>query len=345
MDVLADALLAMRTGRARSARTEARAPWAFRSPEFMGTAFHVVLQGACWLLTPSSGTAPLALGPGDVVFLRRGGAHVLADHPASPLREFAPQRDDSASPIGHVRFDGPGAASVLLCRAYHLDVARPHPLLNELPDVFHLPARPAQHPELRGLIDLLYHELGDSHPGRDAIVPALVDAMLLYILRAWVEQSVRAGAPSGWAAALMDPAIGKALERVHAEPARRWTVEDLAATASLSRSVFARRFTDLIGHPPLGYLTWWRMTIAGRMLRDSTEPLASVARRVGYSSEFAFAKAFRREFGLAPGQYRRGGPASARGAISGSHNHRPVPTVRWSSRGSAAGQEPRPTRR
>src|SRR5205814_9603789 len=150
------------------------------------------------LLTPSSGTAPLALGQGDVVFLRRGSAHVLADHPASPLREFAPRRDDSGSPIGHVRFDGPGAASVLLCGAYELDVTRAHPLLNELPDVFHLPAHPAQPAELRGLIELLRHELGDAHPGRDGIVPALVDAMLLYILRAWVEQSVQAGAPSGW---------------------------------------------------------------------------------------------------------------------------------------------------
>jgi len=316
VDVLADALLAMRTGRPRSARTEGRAPWAFRSPEFMGTTFHVVLQGACWLLTPSSdtapsGAAPLAMGAGDVVFLRRGSAHVLADHPASPPREFAPQRDDGTSPIGHVRFDGPGAVSVLLCGAYELDVARPHPLLNELPDVFHLPARRSQPAELRGLIDLLGHELDDSHPGRDGIVPALVDAMLLYILRAWVEQAVHAGAPSGWAAALTDTAISKALERIHAEPARRWTVEDLAATASLSRSVFARRFTDLIGQPPLNYLTWWRMTIAARLLRDSTAPLASVGRRVGYSSEFAFAKAFRREFGLAPGQYRRGGPGIA----------------------------------
>jgi AraC-like DNA-binding protein len=306
VDVLADALLAMRTGRPRSARTEARAPWAFRSPDVMGTAFHVVLQGTCWLLTPSSGTAPLALGPGDVVFLRRGGAHVLADHPASPLREFVPQRDDAASPIGHVRFDGPGAASVLLCGAYQLDVARPHPLLTELPDVFHLPARTAQHTELCQLIDLLCHELGDPHPGRDGIVPALIDAMLLYILRAWVDQSVQAGAPSGWAAALTDPGISKALQRIHAEPGRSWKVEDLATIASLSRSVFARRFTDLVGQPPLTYLTWWRMTVAGRLLRDSTATLASVAQRIGYSSEFAFAKAFRREFGTAPGQYRRG---------------------------------------
>ena len=98
---------------------------------------------------------------------------------------------------------------------------------------------------------------------------------------------------------------GVALEAMHQDPARRWTVASLAAQAGLSRAPFARRFTALVGRPPLAYLTWWRMTVAARMLRESDATVAVIARRVGYSSEFAFATAFRREHGSAPGRYRR----------------------------------------
>jgi AraC-like DNA-binding protein len=303
MDVLADALLAMRTGQPRSARTEVHGPWGLRFPSITGTTFHVVLRGTCWLLDAPPGGAALALGPGDVVFLRRAGAHVLVDQPTSPIREFAPRRSDSASPIGQLRIDGPGPASVLLCGAYLLDLDRPHPLLTELPDVYYLPAGPDQLPALRQVIELLEHELDDAHPGRDAIVPALVDAMLLYVLRAWVLAG--STAPAGWAAALTDPAIGAALQAIHAQPAQPWTVSALAAHANLSRTVFAQRFATLVGQPPLAYLTWWRMTTAARLLRETTAPLAAIARQVGYSSAFAFAKAFRREFDISPGQYRQ----------------------------------------
>ncbi len=102
--------------------------------------------------------------------------------------------------------------------------------------------------------------------------------------------------------------VDKSQEGIHAEPARPWTVEELGMRGGLSRSVFAQRFTTLVGESPLAYLTWWRMTIAGRLLRESDAPLSAVAQRVGYSSEFAFAKAFKRAYGLAPGRYRRGAP-------------------------------------
>ncbi|MGK8503183.1 helix-turn-helix transcriptional regulator [Nocardia asiatica] len=126
--------------------------------------------------------------------------------------------------------------------------------------------------------------------------------MLLYILRTWADE--RADAP-GWARALADKAVGQALRDLHAHPAAPWTVEQLAARNGLSRSVFAQRFTALVGEPPMAYLTWWRMTSAGRVLRESDAPLRSVAAQVGYTSEFAFAKAFKRAYGVAPGAYRR----------------------------------------
>jgi AraC-like DNA-binding protein len=303
MDVLADALAAMRVGPARSARTEVRGPWGLRFPATTGATFHVVLQGACWLL-PGDGTAPIPLDAGHTVFLRQGSAHVLADAPATPPADFRPGTWKPGTMIGRVEVDGPGDRALLLCGAYQLARNRPHPFTRELPDILHLLPRPDLHPALHSTIELLGAELEQERPGRDGIVPALVDAMLLYILRAWADDRAGAGL-GGWAAAISDPEIGHALAAIHEDPDRQWTVEELGLHAGLSRSVFAQRFTELVGKPPLTYLTWWRLTLAGRLLLESDATLGAVAAQVGYRSEFAFAKAFKREYGLAPGQFRR----------------------------------------
>jgi len=128
--------------------------------------------------------------------------------------------------------------------------------------------------------------------------------LLLYILRAWFDEQPME-VTTGWAAALNDPATTAALRAIHRDPAHPWTVATLAAEAGLSRAPFARRFNDLVGQPPLTYLTWWRMITAGRLLRASDASLNVVAGQVGYTSEFAFANAFKRSYGVAPGRYRR----------------------------------------
>lgn len=298
MDVLTEALASMRSGRASSVRTEARAPWGLRFGAIAGAGFHVVVHGTCWLVPPAGD--PLPLSPGDLVFLRTGSEHVLCDDPSSPVQDFAPERVDASSPIGRVVVDGPGARTVLLCGAYQLDRGRPHPLMLTLPEVIHIPARLGQHPELHGAISLLGAELENSRSGSDGIVPALIDALLLYVVRAWLDDH-----HEGWAVALGDGAVAQALRAIHQEPERAWTVEDLAAEAALSRPAFARRFTTLVGEPPLTYLTRWRMTVAARLLAESGMSLKMLAARTGYGNEFAFAKAFKRSFGVSPGQYRR----------------------------------------
>lgn len=320
MDVLADVLAAMRTGATRSARTEVRAPWGLRFPEVGGATFHVVLDGTCWLLPPG-GARPVRLGPGDAVFLRNGSPMALADDPATALVDFVPGHWEPGRTIGRVEIDGPGPRTLLLCGAYPLGRARPHPLVAGLPELLHLPPEPDRHGALHTAIGLLDAELEEARPGRDGIVPALVDALLLYILRGWLADHSGAGAGAGagparagWGTALTDPAVGPALEAVHAEPGRAWTVEELGARGGLSRSAFARRFTTLAGMPPLTYLTWWRMTAAGRLLLSGDAPLSAVAQQVGYVSEFAFAKAFKREYGIAPGRYRRAHGADRGGA-------------------------------
>ncbi|WP_052848693.1 AraC family transcriptional regulator [Streptomyces avicenniae] len=310
MDVLSDAVAAMRTGAPHSSRTELRAPWGIRFAPQQGAGFHVVLRGVCWLL-PVRGE-PIELRPGDVAFLPRELGHAIADSPVTPLA-------DAGTPAATGRQDPSAPATLMLCGAYRLDQSRAHPLLAELPDVVHLPAGDGPHPSLRGAVDLLRHELAaEPLPGTPGVLPALVDVLLLYMLRAWYDREDR----TGWGAALRDPAVAAALRAVHRDPGHPWTVRGLAEEAGLSRSAFAQRFAAAVGSPPLAFVTWWRMTAAARLLRESDLLLRTVGERAGYTSEYAFAKAFRREFGTAPGRYRaahrgQGGvPAERYGALS-----------------------------
>ncbi|MDH6576258.1 AraC family transcriptional regulator [Kitasatospora sp. MAP5-34] len=307
MDVLSEALASMRTGSPASIRTDGRAPWGLRLPSVAGAGFHVVLHGTCWFI-PLEDAAPrlkpIALGPGDVIFLRDGRGHILADDPSSAASAAGPEQFRSRPPIGSVSIGGDGPQTSLLCGNYHLDQGRPHPLVRQLPEVIHLPARCGRYPELTAAVQLLGSELENPRIGSDGIVPALIDSLLLYILRAWLEEQPIAAA-EGWAAALGDPAVAPALAAIHEDPSAQWTVESLATRAGLSRAAFARRFAALVGEPPLSYLTRWRMTTAARLLREADVPLSTVATRAGYGSEFTFGKAFKREYGLAPGHYRR----------------------------------------
>ncbi|WP_433438286.1 AraC family transcriptional regulator [Nonomuraea sp. CA-141351] len=304
MDVLSDAITVMRAGRPHANRHELFAPWGMRFTDEFGGAFHIVLQGSCWLL-PSDNAAPIQLGVGDVAFLYGAGAHALADSPTSPLTEFD-LRHQGVWPSGD------GAPTVLLCGAYLLDGSTAHPLLSEVPPIVHMPARIGRHPSLRAAVELLGGELERPRPGAEAIVPALLDTLLLYILRAWFEEQAESPAATGWSMALADPAITAALTAIHHAPERQWTVAELGATAGLSRAAFASRFTALVGRPPLTYLTWWRMTIAAHLLRESDTPLRVVARQAGYSSDIAFAAAFKREYGITPGRYRVADEATRR---------------------------------
>ncbi|MFI7616440.1 AraC family transcriptional regulator [Nonomuraea terrae] len=202
---------------------------------------------------------------------------------------------------------GSGAPTVTLCGGYELDPARAHPLLRDLPDLIHLPARLGTHPELRAAVELLGAEVHKPRLGADTIVSALLDMLLPYILRSWFDAPREHCTVSGWARALANPGISAALDAIHRDPAHPWTVAELGGRAGLSRAAFARRFTALVGQPPLTYLTWWRLAGGARLLREADAPLSEIASRVGYGSEFAFADAFKREYGLAPGRYRREG--------------------------------------
>lgn len=305
MDVLSDAITAGRMGRPKITRTHYSRGWGNRFGPYAGVGFHVVLQGSCWIATADG--EPIFLSIGDVVLLPHGTVHGLSDDPNAVVDQLHP-----APPMEHVGNvpSSPdctaGGQVELLCGAYRLDGAQVHPLLRALPDVLYLRARPARHPALRAAVDLISCDVQDAPPGADAALPALLDLVLIYALRAWLEEQRSAADQQGWPAALLDPAIAAALQHMHQHPAKTWTVQTLAEAAGLSRTVFARRFAGLVGRPPLAYLTWWRLSTGARLLRSSDATIAAIAHQVGYTSEFAFANAFRRQFGASPGRYRRG---------------------------------------
>ncbi|MFD5794714.1 AraC family transcriptional regulator [Streptomyces diastatochromogenes] len=300
MDVVSDAIAAVRLGRPSSSRLRVSGNWSVRLPPFEGAGFHVVLSGSCRLL-PDGGGEPVALGPGDAVLGPHGTGHVLADGSAEAIDvrravPFEEVRDRV------VRRPGDGPEVELLCGKYRLDRSRTHPLLAELPEVVRLPYRAGAHPELRAAVDLLAREVAQegAPPGASLALPSLLDLLLVYMIRAWAARA-RTG---GWPDALADPATAAALHALHTDPAAPWTNDLLAARAGVSRATLARRFTSLVGRPPMAYLTWWRLTLAATRLRDSDVPLATVARETGYGSPYALSHAFSREFGTTPGRYR-----------------------------------------
>ncbi|MGF6881207.1 AraC-like DNA-binding protein [Nocardia sp. GAS34] len=308
MDPLSDVVAAMRIGEPHSARVTHRAPFGWQLPAVDAAGFHVVLAGTCWFLPPTGD--PIVLRPGDIVFLPGGCTHALADDPATPLRAATTtlRRVTPGQAASSARVSEPRPETALLCGAYLLDRSRSHPMLADLPEVIHLPAPTTRHNPAGTIVDLLADELIGDHPGRDAMLRALLDALLLHILRSWLDQHGDSGADAGWSAALHDPAVATALSAIHGSPGHGWTIAELADHAGLSRASFARRFTTLIGRPPIAYLTWWRMTLAARQLRDTDTPIPVIARQASYASEFAFAHAFKSEFGCPPGRFREQTP-------------------------------------
>jgi AraC-like DNA-binding protein len=295
MDVVSDAIAVMRTGRPSATRAVAGRSWRMRFAPYCGAGFHVLLRGHCWLF-PEEGE-PIPMSAGDVVVLSRGSAHELSDSAsgsglaAVPFETWNGRGVEAEEPV----------VSELLCGKYRLDSSRAHPLMAELPEVLHVPAGAGRHPQLQATVDLLSHEMQRHDPGHDAALPGLLDLLLVYVLRGWLTDRPDVA----WGRALTDPVVAAALAALHEDPAHPWSIATLGDRVGLSRAALTRRFTALVGRPPMAYLAWWRLTSAARLLRESDLPLASVAAQVGgYTSAYAFSHAFKRQFGCPPGQYR-----------------------------------------
>jgi AraC-like DNA-binding protein len=258
---------------------------------------HAVVAGEAYLWADAPERA-LRLMPGDIVLVRESLQHQMAHVPGAPCIPFAELPKD---PGGRRRVvDGDGPATVFFCGAYDFEGDLSSPMLEWLPWTLRL--RPASGSSLRATMDLLGREVLRDEPGQQALLDRLLDVALVQVLR---EHFTAPDTPApAWFRASGDPHVGAALRALHDEPGRQWTVAGLAAEAALSRSAFARRFNELLGVGPLAYLTEWRMALARERLRDGDDRLAAIAHSLGYGSEFAFAAAFKRHHGAAPGRWR-----------------------------------------
>lgn len=291
MDLLSEVIRTVRVGGAGARLIRQTDRRGVRFTAFSGSGFHIVRRGTCWLITEHD--EPVRLRPGDVVLSSAGAAHglavtprALADLPEVELGPFPPEQ-------GPADFE-------FLCGAYRLEHGTVPPYLRALPDLIVVSPDHERSPRLRSLVDLLTADVTATEPGTGATLPALLDLVLVEVLRQWHEEH-DAG---GWLR-VDDPGIATVLRSIHEDPSRPWTVDQLSASVGLPRTAFTRRFAAAVGMPPMKYLTLWRLGRAAVLLRESDVPLAAIARQVGYSTEFAFSAAFRREYGMSPGSFRR----------------------------------------
>ncbi|QNA98670.1 AraC family transcriptional regulator [Massilia sp. Se16.2.3] len=278
--------------------------------------YHVLAKGSGW--ATMAGLAPVRLREGDVVIVPHGDAHVLSsDQSLLPTRidpAWVAATRDAPKPIPvvfHSQYEfSPGehatpADNEVVCGFLSCDRHPFNPLLDALPRLLHLPAGTAAATDPRSPMSLgqLALRADRGQPGAAALLERASETMFIDALRRYLE-CLPAGS-TGWLAGLRDPQLGRALALIHRTPARPWTIDDLARAAGLSRSVFCARFLRLLGQPPMQYLARWRMEAAAGLLRGSRAPVASVALDVGYESEAAFARAFKREIGTSPARWRR----------------------------------------
>jgi len=278
-------------------------PWGFRVPRRPVPAFHIITSGGCWMEIDGN-PQPIRLSAGDLVILPRGDAHLVRDSPrTSGLPELGEILETTASVNGQFTYGGGGRRSELLCGGFAIDPIAGRQLLGSLPDLIHLRGGEGLAPEwLVGLVRMIASEMANSGPGSQAVVTRLTDALLAQAVR---HSLVAIDRTLDQAAAFKDPPIAKALRMMREHPDRAWTVPELAAAVSMSRSTFAERFRAAMGETPMQHLTHYRMARAAEYLRDTNAGIREIARLTGYDSEVSISRAFRRQFGVAPGAYRR----------------------------------------
>jgi AraC-like DNA-binding protein len=302
MDVLAEVIRVAQVRGAVAARLDAAEPWGLQLDRVPGAAFHTLTSGTAWLHQP--GIPPVHLAPGDVVLLATGAEHALSSTLDADLVPFDHVAAEQAFETGNVMRVGHGDVQTrVLCASYRHDPGIATPLLTLLPDVLHIAAG-SGHRGIDDTVRLLAVELSDPQLATPTVLNRLVDILLIQLIRSWVSSISREVEPS-WLKGLGDPVVAAAMNAMHARPERAWTIESLAGDVAVSRATLARRFAASVGESPGAYLTRWRMDLAARALRDTDHPLEVIARSVGYTSEYAFSRAFSRARSVPPGRYRR----------------------------------------
>jgi AraC-like DNA-binding protein len=315
-DPLGEALHVLRMSGTFYVRSELTAPWGLTLPPYAGSLwFHVVNAGGGWLEV--NGAEPRYMGPGDFALVPHGEGHVIRSEAGAPTpRVEALPHDYASDRYAVLRHGGGGAATSIVCGTVRFGHPAARNLVALLPKIIvvEAPATPVAPPEIEWMqstLRLVAAEASALRPGGEAVITRLSDILVIQAIRAWIVRDP--AGQTGWLGALQDPRIGRAMSLVHREPARRWSVASLARETAMSRSAFAARFTELVGEPVMRYVTRWRMHVALDWMQHDDVAVAELAARLGYDSEAAFSRAFKRTVGLSPGAARHSQPATLAG--------------------------------
>ncbi|EFH82984.1 AraC family transcriptional regulator [Ktedonobacter racemifer] len=304
MDVLTDVLHSLDLKGWLSSRTEMTTSWRFEFAASQDMIFHILTFGGGYLFIEGE-REPLRIEDGDVMLFPHGHAHILCDEPASPLTQAVCLNYEAYREHRLFPSENEGTKMVMLCGAFHFDQPGDSPLLHCLPKVIHIPGeRGRMEHGFADIVNFIARESISLKTGSEVMLRRLTEMLFIQVIRLWIDQ--QADAERGWLAALRDQPISMALGLIHQFPEQGWKVEELAEAVALSRSVFSARFTHLVGEPPLKYLTRWRMQKALRLLKNEVK-VEKIAQQLGYESEAAFRKAFKREIGIPPARYRKHG--------------------------------------
>ncbi len=314
MDALSETLRVVRLAGAIFINGKFSAPWCYQSPHADVAApflepdaervviFHLITEGECFV--ELEGQPPLRLIAGDAVIFPQGHAHRMASAPGVPPATGARLSEVLTRRPRHLAYGGGGAVTRLVCGYLACDARLARLLLAGLPQVVRVNVRGSNAGVwLEASVRYALAEARSPRPGGAGVLAKLSEVLFIEVLRLHMNE-VGEGR-TGWLAGVGDRVVGPALKALHNEPARAWTLEELARAANSSRSVLAERFQQLVGSSPMQYLTQWRMLLAANLLRRSNAPLAHIAADVGYQTDTAFSRAFRREFGEPPASWRR----------------------------------------
>lgn len=298
-DLLTDILQTMRLEHTILCRCKLTEPWGIRFPAEAGeAAFHIVTRGQCWLQV--KGEQALLLATGDFVMFPHGHEHTISDRLSSPITDFV---DTSIMRPNHgynnISFGGEGLPIELLAGCFQVRSDRRNPLLASLPTLIHIRSDHGQLvPWLETTLHYITAELAITQLGFQTVIARLVDVLFIQAVRAYIARIP--DEQKSWLRALTDAEMTIALSVMQRSPEKNWTVASLAEQIPMSRSAFSARFTQLVGQPPMQYLTTWRMIKATELLRESHLGLKDMATLVGYDSEVSFSRAFKRWAGVAP---------------------------------------------
>jgi AraC-like DNA-binding protein len=331
MDAVSDVLRAVRLSGAVFLNGTFTAPWcltgrtdaalcgAYLPRSERVVSYHLIIEGSCWAKLADDPRSAIRLNAGELLVVPQGEAHVMGsamDLPPTPSELLlAGPMAEAPGEVMTLSYGGGGATTRIVCGFLACDDTLSNPLLSSLPRLFKVDMRHDPRAAwLESSLKFAAAEVVDSRAGGTIVLARLSELLFVEAVRSCIE--ALPADQTGWLAGVRDRYVGRALSLLHAQSVHPWTVDELARKVGLSRSAFAQRFTDILGQPPMQYLARWRMQIAARELRIGSKSLAAVAEQIGYESEAAFSRAFRREFGMPPASWRRsegkmdGAPAS-----------------------------------